>query len=56
VTDSTTGLDDSVWYDQLQSPSGDVVLMPCSNREQYLRSGLPSDHGNPTGPTAPFPA
>jgi len=40
ATDSTPGLDDAVWYDQLRSPSGDVVYMPCSNRDVYLRAGF----------------
>jgi hypothetical protein len=40
VTDSPSGLDDSVWYDAWRHPSGDTVYMPCSNREAYLRAGF----------------
>jgi hypothetical protein len=37
---STDGLDDSYWYDQWQHPAGDIVYMPCSNREAYQRAGF----------------
>jgi hypothetical protein len=39
VTDSPSGLDDSVLYDAWRHPSGDTVYMPSSSREQYARLG-----------------